>query len=739
MAKKKATKKHASKKKLARKKATRKKLSKKKVVKKSTRKKAKKTAAKNKTFADLLVEIGTEELPPKALKLLSHSFYDNVIAGLEQAGLTTSKSIDATYYAAPRRMAVKVPAVLLRQPDREQERRGPAIQAAFDDNGKLTKAAEGFARSCGVGADRLDRLKTDKGEWLVYRHIEKGRAAIELIPEVLDQALKQLPIPKRMRWGDLDAEFVRPVHWLVLLHDDKVIPAEVLATKSGRKTMGHRFHAPRYFSVASAKDYEKILKKAFVMPDYQQRQEKIRLGVEKLAAKESGVAVIDPDLLDEVTSLVEWPEPILSSFDEMFLDVPAEALISTMQEHQKYFPVKNKKGKLLPHFITVSNIRSEQKARVREGNERVIRARFSDAKFFWDTDRKQRLDAHVEKLKDVVFHVRLGSMHDKAVRTSRLSAAVANALGANASLAERAGLLAKADLMTGMVYEFPNLQGIMGRYYAEHDGEESEVAAAMEEQYMPRFAGDELPASNTGRAVAIADKLDTLVGIFGIGEVPTGEKDPFALRRAALGVLRIMIEGKLELDLMGLLKAAVEGHSELPEPAKTPEQVYEFMMDRLRAYYADAGISHDVFEAVRVCNPAEPLDFDKRVRAVMAFRKLKEAASLTAANKRINNILKQGGDADWDHVSDVLLQDPAEKNLAEKVKSLSSELAPLFDKGDYTAAMKKLAALRSQVDDFFDNVMVMVDEEAVRDNRLALLSSLSQLFLRVADLSRLQD
>jgi glycyl-tRNA synthetase beta chain len=736
VAKKKVAKKRAGKKKPTGKKAPARKLVKKAARKKTSKKRA---SAKRDTVADLLIEIGTEELPPKALKRLGQSFYDNIIAGLEQAGLTTSKSIEARHYAAPRRLAVRVPAVRLHQPDREQERRGPAIQAAFDEHGRLTRAAEGFARSCGVGADRLDRVKNDKGEWLVYRHVEKGHAAKNLVPELLEQALKQLPIPKRMHWGDLDAEFVRPVHWLVLLHGDKVIPAEVLATRSGRKTRGHRFHAPKWFSMATARDYEKVLKKAFVLPDYDERQKKIRQGVDKLASKEGGVAVIDPELLDEVTSLVEWPEPILSSFDKKFLDLPAEALISTMQEHQKYFPVKNKRGKLLPYFITVSNIRSKHKARVREGNERVIRARFSDAKFFWDTDRKLRLDAHVEKLRDVVFHVRLGSMHDKAVRVSRLSATVARALNANVALAERAGLLAKADLMTGMVYEFPDLQGIMGRYYAEHDGEDKQVAAAMEEQYLPRFAGDDLPASNTGRAVAIADKLDTLVGIFGVGEVPTGEKDPFALRRAALGVLRIIIEGQLALDLKSLLRAAVEDHSELPEPDTTPNEVYEFMMDRLRAYYADAGISHDVFEAVRVCNPPEPRDFDRRVRAVMAFRKLKEAASLTAANKRIRNILRQGGNADWDHVSDVLLQEPAEKNLAVKVKSLHSELTPLFDQGDYTTAMKKLAALRPQVDDFFDRVMVMVEEEAVRDNRLALLSGLENLFLQVADLSKLQD
>lgn len=721
---------------MAKKKVTKKKTSKKKSVSKKAAKK--RISGKPKLQDDLLIELGTEELPPKALKRLSAALGEYFIIGLKEAGLLTAKSTFQNF-AAPRRLAVSVSAVMLRQPDREIERRGPALQAAFDKDGKATKAAEGFARSSGTSVDKLDRLKTDKGEWLVYRHLEKGRAAKELIPQIFDHALKQLPIPKRMRWGDLDVEFVRPVHWLVMLHGDKVIPAEILAVKAGRKTRGHRFHAPRWLTITSAKTYEKTLKQGYVIADYAARLKKIKDGAEKLAAKHQGRVIIDNNLLDEVTSLVEWPEPILANFDKEFLDVPAEALVSTMQEHQKYFPVTNNSGKLLPYFITISNIKSKQKAQVREGNERVIRARFSDAQFFWDTDRKQRLDDHVEKLKGVVFHVRLGSVHDKAVRTSRLAATVAKALGADASLAERAGLLAKADLMTAMVYEFPDLQGVMGRYYAEHDGEKAEVTMAMEEQYMPRFAGDDLPVSNTGRAVAIADKLDTLVGIFGVGEVPTGEKDPFALRRAALGVLRIMIECELDLDLMVLLKAAVEAHLELPQPKETPAKVYEFMMDRLRAYYADAGISHDVFEAVRVCNPNKPYDFDKRVRAVMAFRKLKEADSLTAANKRIRNILKQGGDVDWDHVSAELLQEPAEKNLASKINILSNEITPLFDKGDYTTAMKKLAALRAEVDDFFDNVMVMVDEEAVRDNRLALLSGLSQLFLRVADLSRLQD
>ncbi len=719
---------------MAKKKAAKEKTSKKKTTKN-------KVMRKTRLHDDLLIELGTEELPPKALKRLRDALGEHFANGLKDAGLLTDKSV-VRKFAAPRRLAVNVSAVLLRQPDQEIERRGPALQAAFDKDGNATRAAEGFARSCGTSVDKLGRVQTDKGEWLVSRQQQKRLTAKDLIPEILDQALKKLPIPKRMRWGDLNDEFVRPVHWLVMLHGDKVIPAEILAVKSGRKTRGHRFHAPSWISIAHARDYEKNLRTAFVLADYETRQQKIKKAAELLAIKHKGRAVIDSDLLDEVTSLVEWPEAIFADFDKEFLNIPAEALISTMQGHQKYFPVTNKSGKLQPHFITISNIKSKQKARVREGNERVIRARFADAKFFWDTDRKKRLDDRIEKLKGVVFHERLGSVYDKAVRISKLAATVAEALDADKLVAERAGLLAKADLMTAMVYEFPDLQGVMGRYYAENDGEKPEVAIAMEEQYLPRFAGDKLPTSNTGRALAIADKLETLVGIFGVGEIPTGEKDPFALRRAALGVMRIMIEGELDLNLKVLIKAAFYRNSHLVDQDKFPEQevqVYEFMMDRLRAYYADAGISIDVFEAVRARNPDKPYDFDKRVRAVMAFRKLEEADSLTTANKRIRNILKQGGDVDWDHVSEGLLQELAEKNLANKIKTLSKEIIPLFDQGDYTAAMIKLAALRPEVDDFFDNVMVMVDEEAVRDNRLALLSSLSQLFLRVADLSRLQD
>lgn len=715
-----------------------------KATKKALKKKAKKIPRKTASSrsvdsADLLVELGTEELPPKALKRLSQSLGQSFVTGLEEAGLVETGSA-CQIYAAPRRLAVLVPKIKRRQPDREQIRRGPAVQAAFDAAGKPTKAAEGFAASCGVKVGALETLKTDKGEWLVSRQMEQGRVASAIIPEVFDAALRQLPIPKRMRWGDLDAEFVRPVHWLLMLHGDKPVRAELLAVKAGNQTKGHRFHAPKPIVIKKPADYARVLKSSGkVIASFDERRELICKAVEKLATKAGGQALIEDALLDEVASLVEWPEPVLGNFDKAFLDVPAEALISAMQDHQKYFPVTSKQGKLLPHFITVSNIKSKKKAEVIAGNERVLRARFSDAAFFWNTDRKTPLVDRVDQLKSVVFHKKLGSIHDKSMRTARLAAHIANALEGSAQNAERAAVLAKADLLSGMVGEFPELQGTMGRYYADYDGEDESVALAIEEQYLPRFAGDRLPQSNTGQALSIADKLDSLAGIFAIGQLPTGDKDPFGLRRAALGVLRILIESKLDVDLNDLISVALSGFATIDVPQDTASKLYEFMMDRLRAYYQDSGIRTDVIESVRARTPARPLDYDRRVRAVMAFLKLKESASLAAANKRIRNILKQSGQMDWDHVSRELLLDPAEIALAQVVEAARASIEPHFETGNYTQAMKALAALRPEVDRFFDKVMVMVEEEAVRDNRLALLSALETLFLRVADLSVLQE
>jgi glycyl-tRNA synthetase beta chain len=686
-----------------------------------------------------LLEIGTEELPPRPLSGLAQALGKALYQGLQAAHLTTAKSAAYRVYATPRRLAVRVPAVLLRQPDSVVERRGPAWQAAWDDNGKPTQATIGFARSCGVSPTKLERLENDKGAWVVVRRKQPGVPASKLIPTIVDEALKKLPIPKRMRWADLEAEFIRPVHWAVLLHGRNVIRAEILSVRCGRRTYGHRFHRPRPLELRAAPDYPAILQtRGMVIADFEVRKNKIRARLQTLSKRKSGKAVIDEALLDEVTALVEWPEPILASFDARFLELPPEPLISTMRGNQKCFHLVNRKGALLPYFITVSNIKSKDVERVRSGNERVIRARFDDARFFWETDRKTPLVHRVEGLRAVVFHDKLGSVYDKVERVRKLAGRIAGEIGSDAQAAERAALLAKADLLSGMVGEFPDLQGVMGRYYALHDGERAEVAAAIEQHYLPRFAGDRLPSVGLGQALAIADRLDTIVGIFAVGEAPSGDKDPYGLRRAALGVLRIMIEQRLELAVTTLLENAWRNFPTALQASGLVGQIYDFMMERLRAYYVDAGVDVDVFEAVLACRPGRPLDFDRRLHAVMAFRALPEAVSLTTANKRIRNILRQGGDADWDHVSPALLQDAAEKRLAEQIQGLRQRLTPMFDAGEYSEAMRELAALRPQVDEFFEKVMVMVDDEAVRDNRLALLSSLGSLFLRVADLSRLQ-
>jgi glycyl-tRNA synthetase beta chain len=688
----------------------------------------------------MLLEVGTEELPPRSIKALSEALGKQLYRGLRTTGLATSNSEHYKVFATPRRLAVQVPEVRRRQPDQISERRGPAWQAAFDANGQPTQAAVGFARSCGVAPKQLDRLENDKGAWLVFRQKQKGVLAHKLIPTVVADALKALPIPKRMRWGASDEEFVRPVHWLVLLHGNDAIKCELLSVKAGRETTGHRFHYPKPIALRSAKIYPGPLEqRGYVLADFSARKALIRTKVEALAKRKKGIAIIGDELLEEVTGLVEWPVPILGSFDKSFLKIPPEPLIAAMRDHQRYFHVVDNSGALMPYFITVANIKSKDVAKIREGNMRVIRARFADAQFFWQSDCSTRLEHKVKDLAGVVFHVKLGSVADKVSRVRGLASAIAKELGGSTQLADRAALLAKADLMTGMVGEFPELQGTMGRYYAQHDIEDPEVATAIQEHYLPRHAGDKLPRTQTGQALAIADRLDTLIGIFSVGEGPTGDKDPFALRRTALGVLRIIIEGKLELDLQTLLASAWRNYPESLRQDDTVDSVYGFMMDRLRVYYAEVGVRPDVYEAVVTCQPARPLDFDRRVRAVMAFRKLPESESLTSANKRIRNILRQGGNADWDHVSTVLLTEPAERQLAQQVQSLEQTLTPLFDQGDYTQAMKRLAALRPQVDEFFDKVMVMVDEEAVRDNRLALLSGLSALFLRVADLSKLQD
>lgn len=683
-----------------------------------------------------MVEIGTEELPPKALLKLSQAFRDGIRAGLEKAELG-HEGIEA--FASPRRLAVRVRHLILTQPDKQVERRGPALNAAFDAEGKPTKAAQGFARSCGTKVEALERLETDKGTWLVWRGTEQGQATAALLPDIVRQALDGLPIPKRMRWGALDAQFVRPVHWAVLLFGEELIETEILAVKTGRETRGHRFHHPEPILIANPTVYEETLAEhGRVIADFDKRRQSVRRQVEDAGARAGGRAVIDPELLDEVTAMVEWPHAVMGRFDERFLDVPAEALISTMKGNQKYFHVVDEAERLLPAFITVSNIDSRDEAAVRAGNERVVRPRLADAEFFWNQDRKHTLAERRESLKGVVFQRKLGTLFDKSRRASELAKTIAVQLGGDGAAAARAAELSKCDLMTEMVGEFPELQGVMGRYYATHDGEAEAVAQAIDEHYRPRFAGDVLPQSATGQALAIADKLDTLLGIFAIGQHPSGDKDPFALRRAALGVLRIVIECRLDLDLRELLQAAANAFPGEVKASEAVTPVVDFMLERLRAYYLERGMGHDVLDAVLAGGPSRPLDIDRRLQAVAGFRARPEAESLAAANKRIGNILRKSGGEAGGHVDPELLREPAEQTLHGQMTEASAAVGPLFETARYEDALAVLARLREPVDAFFDQVLVMDEDPRLRDNRIALLDGLHRLFLRVADISRLQ-
>jgi glycyl-tRNA synthetase beta chain len=686
---------------------------------------------------DLLIEIGTEELPPNAMQRLSDAFTRGVVEGLGAAGLDTGA---VQSYATPRRLAVLIREVPGAQPDRKVERKGPSLQAAFDSEGNPTKAVEGFARSCGVGVDELEQEQTEKGTWLVFRSTEKGQSVPDLVPEIVNQSLARLPIPKRMRWGDSDAEFVRPVHWIVMMHGKDVIDGEVLGAASSNKTRGHRFHANKTLALASAGDYaEKLESRGFVIADVHERSESIRDQVTRAAEKLGGRAVISDELLAEVTALNEWPVAVAGEFEEEYLSVPAEALIKTMQDNQKYFPVVDGNDELMSCFITISNIDSKSPEKVKAGNERVIRPRLADAKFFWEQDRKQPLESFVPELDKVVFQSKLGTVGDKVRRVTVLAESIAKQLGADTAHARRAAVLSKCDLMTDMVGEFAALQGVMGKRYAEVGGEAEAVAVALDEQYMPRGANDDTPASTTGQILAISDKLDTLVGIFAIGQKPTGEKDPYALRRASLGILRTLIERELDLDLDQLIEKSVETYAGTIDATPAGKDVFEFMLERLRAYYLDRGVPVDVFDAVSALKPSRPLDFDRRIKAVSAFRALPEAESLSFANKRVGNILKKTQQGDAAVVNAGLFELQEEETLYNELEALRSRTEPLFDSGDYESALRDLSALRQPVDDFFDNVMVMTDNEAVRNNRIALLGKMNDLFMRAADLSRLHQ
>lgn len=688
--------------------------------------------------ADFLLEIGTEELPPKALPALMQALADLVAAGLRQAALSHGQ---IEPFATPRRLAVRVRALATRQPDRIEERRGPALSAAFDASGAATPAALGFARSAGVSVEQLERLETDKGVWLVQRRQIEGAATAELLPDLLNQALAQLPVPKKMRWGSSRVEFVRPVHWVVMLLGDQVVPGTLLGVEAGNLSHGHRFHAPGAIALSHPEHYPALLRQqGWVIVDFAERRERIRQLVEAEAARIGARAEIDPLLLDEVTALVEWPVALLGNFDPLFLDVPMEVLISSMKAHQKYFHLVDRSGRLLPHFITLSNLQSSDPAQVIAGNERVIRPRLADARFFYDNDRKQPLDGWRAPQREIIFHNQLGTLHDKSERLARLAAIIAGTLGADAALARRAGELAKCDLLSAMVGEFPELQGTMGRYYyARHSGEPEVVAIALEEQYRPRFAGDALPTTPVGSALALAEKLDTLVGLFGIGQPPTGTRDPFALRRAALGTLRILVEGRHDLDLPALLEAARDGYPTLPQHATVVPELYRYLLERFRAWYQDEGIGSDVISAVLARPNANPHDIHLRLLAVNHFVTLESAAALASANKRVANLLnKQEGQTEG-AIDSALLVDAAEQQLAAAMATKSAALTPLLTARDYSQALTLLAGLRPQIDAFFDQVMVMVEDEALRNNRLRLLAALRALFVQIADISELRS
>ena len=687
----------------------------------------------DKTF---LVEIGTEELPPKALRNLAESFAAQVTAELDSAGLAHG---EVTWYAAPRRLALKVANLSAAQPDREIEKRGPAIAAAFDASGAPTKAAEGWARGCGITVDQAERLKTDKGEWLMYRAQVQGESAQKLLPGMIATALAKLPVPKLMRWGDSDVQFVRPVHTVTLLLGDELIPATILGIESGRTLRGHRFMGEPEFTIDHADQYPEILEtRGKVMADYDARKAKIKADAEAAARQIGGNPDLSDSLLEEVTSLVEWPVVLTATFEEKFLAVPAEALVYTMKGDQKYFPVYGNDGKLLPHFIFVANVESSDPQQIIAGNEKVVRPRLADAEFFFNTDRKKRLEDNLPRLETVLFQQQLGTLRDKTDRIQALAGWIAAQIGADVNMATRAGLLSKCDLMTNMVFEFTDTQGVMGMHYARHDGEAEEVAVALNEQYQPRFAGDDLPSSPVACALAIADKMDTLAGIFGIGQHPKGDKDPFALRRAALGVLRIIVEKHLPLDLQTLTEEAVRLYGSKLSNEKVVDEVIDFMLGRFRTWYQEEGHSVDTIQAVLARRPTRPADFDARMKAVSHFRTLEDAATLAAANKRVSNILAKATEPLNSSVQASLLKENEEIKLATFVTALESKLQPWFAEGRYQDALIELAQLREAVDNFFDKVMVNAEDPAVRINRLTLLAKLRQLFLQVADISLLQ-
>ena len=709
----------------------------------------------------LLIELGTEELPPKALDELAAAFLNGVGDGLARRGIAAQLDL-ATAYASPRRLAMHIPGVAVIQPQQTIERRGPALAAAYDAEGQPAKALLGFAQSCGVDVAQLEKLETDKGAWFVYRAVKAGQPLAALLPEIVGEALQGLPIPRPMRWANHDYSFVRPAHWLVMLHGAEIVDGEVLGLKSGRKSRGHRFMHPKPVHVADADGWLDAMRASKVLADPHERRQRIRDQVEQMAEQTGGVVRLDESLLDELANLTEWPVAIACTFEREFLQVPAEALVTTMVTNQKFVPVFDSAGQLTEHFIGIANIESAQPSEIRKGYERVIRPRFADAKFFWDEDLKTPLASYQEPLKSVTYQPALGSLWDKSVRVAELARIIANRVGVDAAQATRAAALSKCDLLTRMVGEFPELQGVMGRYYASHHGETAEVAAALDSYYQPRFGGDAIAADRLGQVLAVAERLDTLAGIFAVGMKPGGNKDPFALRRAALGLARTLIEGGMALDLRGSFVEALEL---LPEAAlaaglkpgkdgKPPllqagprraillEELYDFVLDRLRGYYAEQGFGSNQFEAVLAVQPGSLADFDRRLRAVAEFARRPEAASLAAANKRVANILRKqseeaGAVAIGRHVDPAHFEAEAERELADALGAAHRDSAAALAAGEYTAVLARLSQLQAPVDAFFDSVLVNTDNPAVRANRLALLGQLKAQFGAIADIALL--
>ncbi len=690
---------------------------------------------------DLLFEIGSEELPPMALSRLAKALAAGVEEGLKQAGLEFA-GID--WFASPRRLAVIVKQLAAEQPDVNSERRGPAVAVAFDEAGNPSKALQGFARSCGADVNDLEQLETNKGAWFVYRSLVKGKPMAELLPDIISQSLAKLPIPKRMRWGDLDESFVRPVHWLVLLYGDQVLPYSRFGQSAGRHSYGHRFHHPQAVAINHPCEYLSTLEKAHVIADVELRRQRV-IAVINAAAKETGGgAIVDEGLLELVTNIVEWPAPILGSFDEAFLDVPEPVIVAALKGHQKCFHVKSG-DTLLPYFISVSNVDSSNPAVVAGGNERVVKARLDDAAFFFKKDLQAPLSDLVDGLRSVVFQHKLGSVYDKVLRIRKLAQHIATSLeleSADGELLDQAASLCKADLQSHMVFEFPELQGEMGYQYALREPNKlpNAVAVALKEYYYPRFAGDELPSSKVAQCLALADRIDSIAGLFAIGQAPTGERDPFALRRAALGIIRTLVEKSIDLDLRGPFKFAL---NQLPgefDSTAILKEIERFVRGRLRGYYLDQGVRRDTYDSVDRASRLQPYDVDRRIKAISAFRQLPEAAALAAANKRIANILKKeaADSATNREVDTALFEEEPERALHSQVQSLTSAVAPLLQVGDYEKVLSQLSSLKGSVDAFFDQVMVMCDDEKVKNNRIALLHRLRGLFLQVADISCLQ-